>query len=85
MRRTSRPKVFTVLAAWDPDAAVWVASSTEIPGLVTEADDLEALERKLKVMIPELLEANEVELDPKVHEVPLSIIATRQDVVTLPG
>lgn len=81
--RTSKPKVFTVMANWDPDAGVWVATSQDVPGLVTEAETMEVLEQKLKAMIPELLEENSVEF--AAGDVPLSIIATRQDVVTLGG
>ncbi len=83
--RISRPKMFTVMAAWDPDAGVWVATSQDVPGLVTEAETMEILEQKLKVMIPELLEENGIDLDPAITEVPLSIIATRQNVVALRG
>jgi predicted RNase H-like HicB family nuclease len=51
---------FSVFANWDPDAGVWVATSDDVPGLATEAPTVEALLEKLKVMIPELLEANDV-------------------------
>lgn len=47
-----------VQAEWDPEASVWLATSDEVPGLVTEAETLEALEAKLKVMVPELIDAN---------------------------
>jgi hypothetical protein len=43
----------TVRAAWDAQASVWVAESDDVPGLITEADDLEALMTKLRIMIPE--------------------------------
>jgi predicted RNase H-like HicB family nuclease len=43
---------------WDAEASVWVATSQEVPGLATEADTIEQLTAKLKLMIPELLEAN---------------------------
>ena len=42
---------------WDPEAGVWVATSEDVPGLATEAETIEALTEKLRVMIPELLEA----------------------------
>jgi predicted RNase H-like HicB family nuclease len=29
---------FTVTAMWDSEAAVWVAESEDMPGLVTEAE-----------------------------------------------
>lgn len=49
---------FNVQAVWDDEARVWVATSDDVPGLATEADTIEALVVKLKMMIPELLEAN---------------------------
>jgi predicted RNase H-like HicB family nuclease len=45
-------------ATWDEEARVWVAESDDVPGLVTEAESLEALLGKLRVLIPELLEEN---------------------------
>jgi hypothetical protein len=49
---------YTVEAFWDAEAKVWVASSENIPGLVTEADNLELLTTKLKNIVPELLLLN---------------------------
>lgn len=54
------PNSLTVRAIWDDDAQVWVATSDDVPGLATEADDMDALVEKLKTMIPELLDANGV-------------------------
>jgi hypothetical protein len=51
-----------VEAFWDPLAAVWVATSDDVPGLATEAGTLEQLTEKLHVIIPELLDANGIEL-----------------------
>jgi len=51
-------KPYFVRAEWDDEAAVWVASSDDVPGLVTEAATLEALDTKLRSMVPELLQAN---------------------------
>ena len=47
-----------VHATWDGEAEVWVATSDDIAGLATEAATTEELVAKLKVMIPELLQAN---------------------------
>lgn len=47
----ARPIV--IHADWDPEAAVWVATTR---GLVTEADTIEALRAKLPGMILDLLE-----------------------------
>lgn len=54
--RHRRPSV--ILAGWDVDARVWVATSGEVPGLATEAFTIAGLHRKLTAMVPELLEAN---------------------------
>ena len=53
-------RVYEVKAEWDDEARVWVASSEDVPGLVTEAETLEALVDKLRAMVPELLELNGV-------------------------
>ena len=50
--------MYQIQAGWDPEAGVWVATSADIPGLVTESETLEALTEKLRTMIPELLLAN---------------------------
>ena len=57
----SRPVV--IRADWDHEADVWVATSVELPSLVTEADTLEALRLKLRTMIGELLELEGVRGD----------------------
>jgi hypothetical protein len=44
-----------VRAEWDEEARVWVAEGTNLPGLVTEADTVELLLDKLRIMVPELL------------------------------
>lgn len=47
-----------VSAFWDQDAQVWTAESENVPGLATEAETLEALTQKLRILVPELLELN---------------------------
>ncbi len=47
-----------IKANWDSSAKVWVAESDDVPGLVTEASNMEQLIDKLKILIPELLELN---------------------------
>jgi predicted RNase H-like HicB family nuclease len=51
--------VFHVDAVWDPEPGVWVATSEDVPGLATEAETMEGLTEKLRILIPELLEANQ--------------------------
>jgi predicted RNase H-like HicB family nuclease len=76
-------KQITVNAEWDPEAKVWVATSDDVPGLVTEADTVEALAEKLSVMIPELLEANGTLVGNTVREVPINLIARREQLISL--
>jgi predicted RNase H-like HicB family nuclease len=51
-------KPFFIRVEWDEEASVWVATSDDVPGLATEEETLEGLIEKLKIMIPELLDAN---------------------------
>jgi hypothetical protein len=68
------PNTLVVHAIWDDEARVWVATSDDVPGLATEADDMNALVDKLKSMIPELLQANGI-----VHgeQVPFEVLGQR--------
>ena len=47
-----------VRAIWDPEADVFVATSSDVPGLVAEGATFQELQAKLSVLIPELLELN---------------------------
>jgi len=69
---------YHVNAEWDDEAGVWVASSEDVPGLATGADTLEALIEKLKIVIPELLEANGL-LTAGVEDVSFAIRAERTE------
>ena len=51
-------RVYNVQARWDGEGGVWVAESDDVPGLVAEAESPNALAKKLRVLIPELLEVN---------------------------
>lgn len=51
---------YQVEAFWDAETEVWVATSEDVPGLVTEASTIEVLTEKLRVMIPELLVLNNI-------------------------
>ncbi|MFH7025041.1 MAG: DUF1902 domain-containing protein [Heteroscytonema crispum UTEX LB 1556] len=49
-----------VKAFWDSEAKVWIATSEDVPGLVTEAETIELLTQKLRDMIPELIVLNNI-------------------------
>lgn len=51
-------KKLLVIAQWDDEAGVWVATSEDIPGLVTEAASLDELLTRVLAVAPELLEDN---------------------------
>jgi len=51
-------RTILVRAAWDFEAKVYTATSEDVPGLVAEAANLEALEIRLQTLIPELLDLN---------------------------
>jgi predicted RNase H-like HicB family nuclease len=72
----SRPIV--VHADWDPEAQVWVATTQDLRGLVTEADSIEALRAKLPGMILDLLEESQISDRPASIE----IIARASDRLT---
>lgn len=49
---------------WDADAAVWVATSEDVPGLVLEGGSFDALIERVKLAVPELIGLNgECKLD----------------------
>jgi predicted RNase H-like HicB family nuclease len=68
-----------VHCAWDAKAKVWVATSDDVPGLATGADTLDDLVQKLKVVIPELLEANGLLPADESGDIPFAIIAERHE------
>ena len=70
-------KPFFIRVDWDEEAMVWVATSDDVPGLATEEENLEDLIRKLKTMIPELLEANGAEVN---QEVPFELFTRRFEI-----
>jgi len=62
-----------VRVAWDEEARVWVASSSDIDGLAVEADTTEALDPKILAAISDLLELNEISSD--LREIPVHILS----------
>jgi hypothetical protein len=48
------PGMIIVCAVWDPEARVWIAESSDLPGLVTEAETVEALRAKIPAMMRDL-------------------------------
>jgi predicted RNase H-like HicB family nuclease len=74
--------IYHITAFWDDEADVWVAESDDVPGLVAEAASIEILVEKLKVLIPELLELNNVL--PHTKEIAFEVISKRHVTVCVP-
>lgn len=74
---------YKVNAFWDEQAQVWVAESDSVLGLATEAETLEALTQKLRILVPELLQLNGMIEDPSVREIEIEIISHRQETVQI--
>lgn len=51
---------YLVKMTWDDEAAVWVATSDDVPGLVMESGSLDALIERVRFAIPELLQLNNI-------------------------
>jgi predicted RNase H-like HicB family nuclease len=66
--------VIVVRATWDDEANVWVAESPDLPGLVTEAESLNALDAKLPGLIQDLLENDDD--DTSDLDIPIEVIAS---------
>ncbi len=52
---------YTVRFDWDPEAAVWIATSEDIPGLVLESGSIDALIERVRYAAPELIELDQLQ------------------------
>ena len=77
----SKPVIFTISAAWDPEASVWTGHSDDIPAA---ADDptLDGLLAKIEAIALDLLPDNHPGIDPK--SLYLQINALREVDLPLP-
>ena len=65
-----------VKAEWDAEAAVWVATSDDVPGLVAEHADFAALQAMVSELIPILLAENHLLPEGRgSYEMPVHIAA----------
>ena len=72
-----------VEAFWDSEALVWVATSSYVPGLVTEAPTIEILMEKLREMIPELIFLNKIFSLEHVSSITFELTSHRQELIEL--
>jgi hypothetical protein len=73
--------IFKVQAFWDAEAQVWVATSEDVPGLVTEAPTIELLTQKLRVIIPELIVLNQIVSSDYVGSISFELTSHRQELI----
>ena len=64
-----------ILAEWDPDASVWVATSEDIHGLTLESPTLERLAERLPGVLEDLIEGNHPEL-AGIKDIPFKVHAS---------
>lgn len=64
---------------WDSEAAVWVATSDDIPGLVLESGSFDALLERVRIAAPELLELNNAQK----RSLMLSFVSERHERIAL--
>lgn len=50
--------IWTLHAAYDPEARVWYTVDCDVPGLLTEGETLERLHERAAAVLPELVEDN---------------------------
>ena len=66
---------------WDDEAAVWIATSQDVPGLVLESGSFDALVERVRIAVPELVSMN----GPRPDTLKLSYYIEREDQVVLYG
>jgi hypothetical protein len=66
---------------WDDEAAVWIATSQDVPGLVLESGSFDALVERVRIAVPELVDLNGAKPD----SLKLSYYTEREDQVVLYG
>ncbi len=73
--------MYKIETFWDEEAQVWVATSEDVFGLATEAQSLEDLSKKLKIIIPELLILNQQISETYQGEICFEMISRRQELI----
>jgi hypothetical protein len=46
----------SIQARWDGEAGVWIATSTDVPGLVVEAESWSRMIEEVRLVLPELIQ-----------------------------
>ena len=62
--------LWTLHAAYDPEAHIWYTMDCDVPGLITEGDSLERLRERAAAVMPELLALNAEHIAPERRDGP---------------
>jgi hypothetical protein len=74
---------YKIEAFWDEEVQVWVATSEDISGLVTEAENIDILTKKIRNIIPELLILNGVINPNDNNEITWELITHHQELMKI--
>jgi len=50
---------YDIQLTWDDEASVWIAESSDIPGLILESSSFDDLIERVKIAVPELIEQDD--------------------------
>jgi predicted RNase H-like HicB family nuclease len=75
-------KSIIVKAEWNNEDGIWIATSDDVPGLVTGAASLELLAAKIGPMIVDMIEMNKLEFN--LAEIPVHIVAHQMERIVNP-
>ena len=73
--------VYRIKFQWDDEAAVWIATSKDVPGFVLESGSFDALIERVKIAMPELIKLNGAE--PVSYRLEYTVL--RKDIVPAYG
>lgn len=77
--------LWTLHAAYDPEARVWYTMDCDVPGLVTEGETLERLRERAAAVLPELVEGNAhlIDEDRRAGPHSLRLVAFHESTVSI--
>lgn len=76
--------IWTLHAAYDPEAQIWYTLDCDVPGLVTEGETLERLRERAMAVMPELLADNAHQIAEERRDGPHSLRLVAFHESTLP-
>ena len=76
---------YSTAIRWDEEAGVWYVSETNFPGLVAEAETQQGLMEKIRLLIPELHNANRHLMRTHSHneEIVIQLTTMHQETIKL--